>query len=39
MTIYPNEKAMEESLAARTKFFEEHEHLINMDQSFFMKVL
>ena len=35
MTIYPDEEAQEESLDARTKFFKDHEHLINMDESFF----
>jgi len=35
VTIYPDEKSVEESLASRTKFMEDHEHLINMDESFF----
>ena len=35
MTIYPNNEAVEESLEKRTKFMKDHEHLINIGDSFF----
>lgn len=35
MTIYPNNEAVEESLEKRTEFMKDHEHLINIGDSFF----